>query len=236
MVRTHAYSRDGAQRRLVALYRGFLALSVFRHRQALADFCRRKASRRFGRYDGRCAGGNCCRNSSLRSYGFPVSMMFPQSTLNFAKTLIDHARSQGFRVATAESCTGGLIAGALTAIPGSSDVVERGFIVYSNQAKTDLLDVPPALIDEHGAVSEEVARAMAEGARTKGGVELAVSCTGIAGPGGGTADKPVGLVHIAAARQGQTTLHLECRFGDIGRNKVRLRSVEEALKLVLQIL
>ena len=163
-------------------------------------------------------------------------MMFPQSTLNFAKTLIDHARSQGFRVATAESCTGGLIAGALTAIPGSSDVVERGFIVYSNQAKTDLLDVPQALIEEHGAVSEEVARAMAEGAVTRSGVELAVSCTGIAGPGGGTADKPVGLVHIAAARAGQTTLHLECRFGDIGRNNVRLRSVEEALKLVLQIL
>jgi nicotinamide-nucleotide amidase len=163
-------------------------------------------------------------------------MMFPQSTLNFARTLLDHARAQGFRIATAESCTGGLIAGALTAIPGSSDVVERGFVVYSNQAKTDLLGVPQALIDEHGAVSEEVARAMAEGARARSGVALAVSCTGIAGPGGGMAHKPVGLVHIAAARAGQTTLHLECRFGDIGRDNVRLRSVEEALKLVLQIL
>jgi nicotinamide-nucleotide amidase len=129
-----------------------------------------------------------------------------------------------------------LIAGALTAIPGSSDVVERGFIVYSNAAKTDLLGVPEGLIAEHGAVSEEVARAMAEGASSKSGVELAVSCTGVAGPGGGTADKPVGLVHIAAAREGQTTLHLECRFGDIGRENVRLKSVEEALKLVLQIL
>src|SRR5207342_682868 len=100
---------------------------------------RRKASRWLRRYDGRRAGGNRCRNSSLWGSGFPVPMMFPQSTLNFAKTLLDHARVQGFRIATAESCTGGLIAGALTAIPGSSDVVERGFIVYSNQAKTDLL-------------------------------------------------------------------------------------------------
>jgi nicotinamide-nucleotide amidase len=129
-----------------------------------------------------------------------------------------------------------LIAGALTAIAGSSDVVERGFIVYSNQAKTDLLGVPQSLIAEHGAVSEEVARAMAEGALERSDVELAVSCTGIAGPGGGTAEKPVGLVHIAAARAGQTTLHLECRFGEIGRDNVRLKSVEEALKLVLQIL
>jgi nicotinamide-nucleotide amidase len=163
-------------------------------------------------------------------------MTFPQSTLNFANTLLEHARAQGFRIATAESCTGGLIAGALTEISGSSDVVDRGFIVYSNQAKTDLLGVPRALIDEHGAVSEEVARAMAEGALARSGVALAVSCTGIAGPGGGSADKPVGLVHIAAAREGQTTLHLECRFGDIGRENVRLKSVEQALKLVLQIL
>jgi nicotinamide-nucleotide amidase len=163
-------------------------------------------------------------------------MMFPQSTLNFATTLLEHARANGFHIVTAESCTGGLIAGALTAIPGSSDVVDRGFIVYSNEAKTDLLGVPKEMIDEHGAVSEEVARAMAEAALGKSGVELAVSCTGIAGPGGGTVDKPVGLVHIAAARKGQTTLHLECRFGDIGRENVRLKSVEEALKLVLQIL
>jgi nicotinamide-nucleotide amidase len=162
--------------------------------------------------------------------------MFAQTTLNFAKTLLEHARAEGYHIATAESCTGGLIAGALTAIAGSSDVVERGFITYSNQAKTDLLGVPPELIREHGAVSEEVARAMAEGALQKSGVELALSCTGIAGPGGGSADKPVGLVHIAAARKGQTTLHLECRFGDIGRDKVRARTVEEALKLGLQIL
>jgi len=163
-------------------------------------------------------------------------MMFPETTLSFAKLLLEHAREKGFRIATAESCTGGLIAGALTAIPGSSDVLERGFIVYSNQAKVDLLGVPPTLIEAHGAVSEEVALAMAEGARERSGVALAVSCTGVAGPGGGTPDKPVGLVHIAAAREGQTTHHLECHFGDIGRENVRLRSVEEALKLALQIL
>jgi nicotinamide-nucleotide amidase len=165
-----------------------------------------------------------------------MDLMFPQSALNFATTLLEHARTQGFHIVTAESCTGGLIAGALTAIPGSSDVVDHGFVVYTNKAKTDLLGVPQALIQEHGAVSEEVARAMAEGALTRSGVDVAVSCTGIAGPGGGTAAKPVGLVHIAAARAGQTTLHLECRFGDIGREAVRLKSVEEALKLVLQIL
>jgi len=162
--------------------------------------------------------------------------MFSPSILNHAKILLENARREGYRIATAESCTGGLIAGALTAIPGSSDVIDRGFIVYSNQAKTDLLGVPQELIAEYGAVSEEVACAMAEGARRNSGVELAVSCTGIAGPGGGSAEKPVGLVHIAAAREGQTTLHLECHFGDIGRDEIRLRSVEEALKLLLQIL
>lgn len=162
--------------------------------------------------------------------------MYSAAILNFAGTLLDEARGQGLHIATAESCTGGLIAGALTAIAGSSDVVERGFVTYSNRAKTELLGVAPDLIAEYGAVSEEVARAMAEGALKHSAAQLAVSCTGIAGPGGGTAAKPVGLVHIAAARQGQTTLHLECHFGDIGRDAVRMRSVEEALKLLLQIL
>jgi nicotinamide-nucleotide amidase len=99
-----------------------------------------------------------------------------------------------------------------------------------------MLGVPPDLIAQHGAVSEEVARAMAEGALKIAGVQLAVSCTGIAGPSGATATKPIGLVHLAAAREGRTTLHLECRFGDIGRAQVRMRSVEAALKLLLQIL
>jgi nicotinamide-nucleotide amidase len=162
--------------------------------------------------------------------------MFSAAVLNFASTLLDQARAAGLRIVTAESCTGGLIAGALTEIAGSSDVVDRGFVTYSNRAKTELLGVAPDLIGEYGAVSEEVARAMAEGALRHSAAQLAVSCTGIAGPGGATVSKPIGLVHLAAARQGQTTLHLECHFGDIGRATVRMRSVEEALKLLLQIL
>jgi nicotinamide-nucleotide amidase len=162
--------------------------------------------------------------------------MFSDAIANLAKNLLEAARIAGLHVATAESCTGGLIAGALTAIPGSSDVIDRGFVVYTNLAKTELLDVPEALIAQHGAVSEEVACAMAEGAIKHSRAQLAVSCTGIAGPGGATLGKPVGLVHLAAAREGHTTLHAECRFGDIGREKVRLRSVEEALKLLFQIL
>jgi nicotinamide-nucleotide amidase len=135
-----------------------------------------------------------------------------------------------------ESCTGGLVAGALTAIPGSSDVVDRGFVTYSNAAKTMLVGVPPALIDAHGAVSEPVARAMAEGGLRVADVGAAVSITGVAGPGGGSADKPVGLVHFAAARAGRPTLHQEMRFGDIGREAVRLASVRVALELLAEVL
>jgi nicotinamide-nucleotide amidase len=153
-----------------------------------------------------------------------------------AKSLLRSAVDANMTIAFAESCTGGLIAGAMTELDGASMAVERGFIVYSNAAKTEMLGVPPQLIGAYGAVSEEVARAMAEGALEKSGTDLAVSCTGIAGPTGGTPEKPVGLVHIAAARKGQTTLHVECRFGDIGRADVRQKSVETALKLLLQIL
>src|SRR5215472_4255803 len=112
-----------------------------------------------------------------------------------ATRVLDACRIHGLKVATAESCTGGLVAGALTAIPGSSDVLDRGFVTYSNAAKTALVGVPEALIAEHGAVSQAVARAMAEGGMAAAGVGAAVAITGIAGPGGGTADKPVGLVH-----------------------------------------
>jgi nicotinamide-nucleotide amidase len=163
-------------------------------------------------------------------------MMFPDTVINLATNLLEAARESSLHIATAESCTAGLIAAALTEIAGSSDVVDRGFVVYTNRAKTELLRVPARLILERGAVSEEVARAMAEGALKHSRAELAVSCTGIAGPGGATPGKPVGLVHLAAARKGQTTLHAECRFGDIGRTNVRMRSVEEALKLLLQII
>ena len=116
--------------------------------------------------------------------------------------MLDKARAAGLTIATAESCTGGLVAGALTAIAGSSDVVDRGFVTYSNAAKMQMLGVPPTLLAQHGAVSQPVAVAMAEGALKASGAGLAVSITGIAGPGGGSADKPVGLVHFALARRG----------------------------------
>jgi len=162
--------------------------------------------------------------------------MFPDRVLVLAQALITEAREKQLRIVTAESCTGGLIAGALTEIPGASEVVDRGFMVYSNNAKTKLLSVRAAVIMRFGAVSEDVARAMAEGALKNSAADIAVSCTGIAGPTGGTADKPIGLVHLAAARNGETTLAEECRFGDIGRSEVRMRSVEAGLKLLLQII
>ena len=162
--------------------------------------------------------------------------MFPDSVTRLTKVLLAQATQAKLAIAFAESCTGGLIAAAMTELDGASAVVERGFVVYSNRAKTELLGVPPELIERYGAVSEEVARAMAEGALKHSGAQLAVSTTGIAGPTGGTPAKPIGLVHIAAARKSQTTLHLECRFGDIGRAEIRMRSVEEALKLLLQII
>jgi nicotinamide-nucleotide amidase len=162
--------------------------------------------------------------------------MFSDRVLVLAQALIEEAREKRFKIATAESCTGGLIAGALTEIAGASEVVDRGFVVYSNNAKTKLLNVRAAVIMRFGAVSEEVARAMAEGALKNSAADIAVSCTGIAGPTGGTPDKPIGLVHLAAARMGQTTLSEECRFGDLGRSEVRMRSVEAGLKLLLQII
>ncbi len=161
--------------------------------------------------------------------------MFSDRILILAKALIDEARSKKLTIATAESCTGGLIAAALTEIPGASDVVECGFVVYSNKSKAKLLGVKLTTIVHHGAVSEEVARAMAEGALKHSTAQMAVSCTGVAGPSGGTRDKPVGLVHIAAARMNETTLSEECRFGDLGRSEIRMRSVETALKLLLQL-
>ena len=150
-----------------------------------------------------------------------------------ARQIIETGRSHGLRVATAESCTGGLIAGALTEIPGSSDVVDRGFVTYSNAAKTEMLGVDAVLIQTRGAVSEEVARAMAEGALAHSVAEIAIAVTGIAGPGGGTPIKPVGLVHIACARRSGETLHERHVFpGD--RRAVRLATVDKALDLVLR--
>jgi nicotinamide-nucleotide amidase len=162
--------------------------------------------------------------------------MFSEGLRANAESLLAAARARGLKLATAESCTAGLIAGLLTEIPGSSDVLDRGFVTYSNQAKEEMLGVPAAMLRQHGAVSEAVARAMAEGAIRNSVAQLSVSVTGIAGPGGGTDEKPVGLVHIAAARAGEATLHRECRFGDIGRTEIRLASVETALALMEEML
>jgi nicotinamide-nucleotide amidase len=162
--------------------------------------------------------------------------MFPPRLVTLAATVLTEAKAKGLHIATAESCTGGLISALLTEIPGSSDVVERGFVTYSNDAKIETIGVPEALIAAHGAVSEPVARAMAEGAIRHARAELAVAVTGVAGPGGGTADKPVGLVHIAAARESGETLHEEHCFGDIGRSQVRMQTVEAALRLLLKLL
>jgi nicotinamide-nucleotide amidase len=152
-----------------------------------------------------------------------------------AAALLDDLRARGLELATAESCTGGLIVGLLTEVADSSDVVERGFVTYSNAAKAEMLGVPEAMLAEHGAVSAAVARAMAEGALANSQADIAVATTGVAGPGGGTTDKPVGLVHIAAARRGGPTLHREYRFGDIGRGAVRLAGVEAALQLAARV-
>ena len=153
-----------------------------------------------------------------------------------AATLLDRLRAKDLRLVTAESCTGGLIAAALTEIRGSSDVFERGFVTYSNLAKSDLLGVPEAVIARHGAVSREVALLMAKGALTRSPADLAVAVTGVAGPGGGSAEKPVGLVHVAAARKGGQSRHRECRFGDVGREAIRLNSVAAAFALIGELL
>jgi len=158
--------------------------------------------------------------------------VFPPDLLARAAALIARYRGHKLMVATAESCTGGLIAALMTEIPGSSDVVERGFVVYSNAAKEELLGVPASTLAGHGAVSEETARAMAEGALRASRADVAVSVTGVAGPDGGTAAKPVGLVHFACARRGAPTVAREERFGDIGREAVRLASVRVGLDLL----
>jgi len=158
--------------------------------------------------------------------------MFARDLIARATDLIARYRAAGLMAATAESCTGGLIAGLLTEIPGSSNVLERGFVVYSNAAKEELLGVPAETLASYGAVSSETAVAMAEGALRASRAEVAVSVTGIAGPDGGTAAKPVGLVHFACARRGKPTVAREERFGDIGREAVRLASVRIGLDLL----
>ena len=149
-----------------------------------------------------------------------------------ARRVLDLCRTRGLRIATAESCTGGLVAGALTDIAGSSDVVDRGFVTYSNAAKEVMLGVPEATLKRHGAVSGETAAAMVKGALKNSLADIAVSITGIAGPGGGSKQKPVGLVYFAAASREGRRLSKQRRFGKIGRTRVRLRSVAQALALL----
>lgn len=158
--------------------------------------------------------------------------MFPDDIEGLGRQVIEAAVALGLLVVTAESCTGGLVAGALTEIAGSSAAVDRGFVTYSNAAKIELLGVPAALIERHGAVSEAVAVAMAAGALERSRAQVSVSVTGIAGPGGGSADKPVGLVHFAAVGTAGS-IHVERRFGDIGRAAVRQESVRQALRMLL---
>jgi nicotinamide-nucleotide amidase len=149
-----------------------------------------------------------------------------------AKRLLALCRERGLKIATAESCTGGLVVAALTEIPGSSDVVDRGFVTYSNAAKQGMLGVSSLTLEKSGAVSRETAAEMAQGALANSDAQLAVAITGIAGPGGATPGKPVGLVHFAAAAQGGRLIHRAKKFGDIGRRKVRVKSVVEALAML----
>jgi nicotinamide-nucleotide amidase len=160
-----------------------------------------------------------------------MSTLFPADLYAAAEALLADLRRRALLITTAESCTGGLLIGLLTEVPGSSGMVERGFVTYSNASKAELLGVADDLIAKHGAVSTEVARAMADGALVKTPAHIAVSVTGIAGPDGGSAEKPVGLVYIGIAAQGEATHVKECRFGDVGRREVRLASVREAVML-----
>jgi nicotinamide-nucleotide amidase len=152
-----------------------------------------------------------------------------------AAALLDICRARGLTLATAESCTGGLVAGALTDIAGSSDVVDRGFVTYSNDAKQQMLGVPAETLKQFGAVSRQTAEAMALGALSRAEVDLAVAITGIAGPGGGSKDKPVGLVHFAVAARDGSLAHAEMRCGDIGRLPVRHKSVLQALAMLKEM-
>jgi nicotinamide-nucleotide amidase len=161
-------------------------------------------------------------------------MTFPAESLDLARRLLAACETRGWRLTTAESCTGGLIVACLTEIPGSSNVVERGYVTYHNRAKAEMLGVPTLLFEQVGAVSEEAARAMAEGALARADADIAIAVTGIAGPSGATPTKPVGLVHLAVARRGATTRHAREVFaGD--RAAIRMATVSRALALALDI-
>lgn len=158
--------------------------------------------------------------------------LYPADIEGQAAEIIATYRDRGWMIASAESCTGGLIAGALTEIAGSSAVVDRGFVTYTNQAKKDLIGVSAATLEVFGAVSKETALQMAHGALMRSGAEVAVAVTGIAGPGGGSAEKPVGLVHLALKTRSGLVDHREMRYGEIGRDQVRLATVRTALEML----
>jgi len=162
--------------------------------------------------------------------------MFSEDIKILATEILDICRKNDLKIATAESCTGGLIIGALTEIAGSSDVVERGFITYTNLAKQQSLQVNPVTLNRYGAVSEQTAKEMVFGALTESEASIAVAVTGVAGPDGGSAEKPVGLVHMAAQKWGNDPLHEEYRFGDIGRSEVREATIIAALTLLKKVI
>jgi nicotinamide-nucleotide amidase len=164
-----------------------------------------------------------------------VVVMVDDQTRAAASALLDLCKAKKLMIATAESCTGGLVAGALTDIAGSSAVVDRGFVTYTNEAKAEMLSVPAETLNRYGAVSRETAEAMAKGALVHARADLAVAITGIAGPGGGSAAKPVGLVHFAAASRAGRLIHREWRYGEIGRAEVRRLSVLEALAMLTEL-
>jgi nicotinamide-nucleotide amidase len=158
--------------------------------------------------------------------------MFSEALLSRTAALLAQCHAKEQTLATAESCTGGLVAALITAIPGSSLVFERGFVTYSNAAKVECLGVPPALIEQFGAVSPEVAKAMAEGTLSHARADIALSITGVAGPGGGSPEKPIGLVHFGLARKSGVIVTAERRFGDLGRDGVRSAALAAAIELL----
>ena len=160
--------------------------------------------------------------------------IWPEDIEATAKDIVADFTARKLMIATAESCTAGLIAGAITEISGSYTVFDRGFVTYSNPAKEEMLGVSRDTLEAHGAVSRPTAIEMAEGAIRHSAANIAVSVTGIAGPGGGSAEKPVGLVHLAAARKGHATLHREMRYGDIGRQQVRLETLRTAFQMLIE--
>ncbi|QSY84115.1 CinA family protein [Rhizobium binae] len=162
--------------------------------------------------------------------------LFPSDILSAAEAIIRDFTAAGLMVSTAESCTGGLISGALTEISGSSAVVDRGFVTYTNSAKTELLGVQEQTLLRFGAVSEETARQMVHGALFRSRADIAVAVTGIAGPGGGSAEKPVGLVHLTVKSRSGALIHRKMLYGDIGRAEVRLATVRTALEMVRSLL